>query len=303
MAYNSPKALLKGIKADFAKLFATSPESLFAPVITRVNSNSNEEKYWLPESMPGIKEWIDKRHFGDFGDKFMTVTNKDWDSGLQVERNTINDSREFLGGNVEAWVKMLVDTAKQFPDELCQNILDNNSKTFDDTALFATSRSNIDTGSNTINNLLTGTSSSTYSLSEFETDYKSAKTKLLGFRDKNNRTFNKKYRLSVIVPPHMEDLAKTLLSDRMELLYISGTKNNLYAGDAQIIVNSYQAATDNDWYLVNINASFQPFLIQDRQGVQWQDWDDTKSKFVEYGFDFRMGFSALNPFCIVKTNN
>jgi phage major head subunit gpT-like protein len=303
MAYNSPKALLKGIKADFAKIFATSPLPVFDKVITRVNSNSNEEKYWLPESMPGIKEWLDSRHFGDFGDKFMTVTNKDWDAGLKVERNTINDSREYLGGNVEAWVKMLVDTTKQFPDEVCQALLTANLNAFDGTAMFATSRPYIDSGSNTLNNLITGTSSSTYSLAEFEADYASAKSKLLGMKDKNNRPFNPNYRIGVIVPQHMEDLAKTLLADRQNMIYVSGTKSNLYAGDAEIIVNHYQGATDNDWYVCNLNASFKPFLIQDRKNVEWNVWDDTKSKFVEYGLDFRMGYAFLNPFSIVKINN
>ena len=303
MAYNSPKALLKGIKADFSRLFAIEPAPVFDTVITRVKSNSDEEKYWIPESLPGVKEWKDNRHFGDFGDKYMKVTNFDWDNGLKVERNTINDSREYLGGNVEAWVKMLTNETKQFPDELCNILLAANSNAFDGTAMFATSRPNIDTGSNTINNLLTGTSSSTYSLSEFKADFASAKSALMGFKDKGNKPFNKNPRFAVIVPAHMEDIAETLLAERQQLIYVSGTESNLYAGKASIIVNHYQASTDNDWYMVNVNSPFKPFLIQDRQAVQWNVWDDTKSKFVEYGLDFRMGYAFLNPFSIVKINN
>jgi phage major head subunit gpT-like protein len=78
----------------------------------------------------------------------------------------------------------------------------------------------------------------------------------------------------------------------------------LYAGDADVIVNWEQTTTtDNDWYLVNVNASFKPIIIQDRKPPDWNVWDDSLYKYVKYGFDFRMGYAALNPFCIVKTNN
>jgi phage major head subunit gpT-like protein len=306
--YNSAKALLKGIKAEFSTLMQNSPESTFGPLINNVKSNSDKENYWIPESLPNIKEWIDQRHFTDMTDEKLTVYNKDWDNGIRVDRFTLDDSREYLGGNLENWIKMLVNNYKDFPDELCQSLLAANSNAFDGTAMFSTSRANLDTGSNTINNLLTGTSSSTYSLSEFETDFKAAKTKLLGFRDKHNRAFNKNAKLAVFVPQHMEDVAKVLLADRQELIYVSSVQSNLYAGDAQVIVNWEQSTTTdndwyNDWYLVNLNADFKPFVIQDREGVKWEFWDDTKNKYIDYGFYFRMGYNFLNPMSVVKTNN
>jgi phage major head subunit gpT-like protein len=303
--YNSAKALLKGIKANFSQMMRNAPMPAFDFAITRVKSNSDKEQYWIPETLPAIKEWIDQRHFGEFGDEYLEVTNVDWDNGLRVNRNTLDDSREYLGGNVEAWLKMLVDTYKDFPDELCQAILDANTACFDGTALFSTSRANIDTGSNTINNLLTGTSSSTYSLAEFETDFIAAKQKLLGFRDKNNRAFNKGAKLAVLVPQHLEDTAHKLLDSRAQRIY-DGTseKDNLYAGDAEVIVNWEQnTTTDNDWYLINQGASFKPFLIQDRTSPNWEVFDDSRFKYIDYGFDFRMGYAPLNPFSIVKTNN
>jgi len=302
--YNSAKALLKGIKADFSQLMAIAPESVYAPFINRTKSNSNEEKYWIPESLPNIKEWLDQRHFTGFSDESLTVINKDWDNGIQVDRNTINDSRQYLGGNLENWIKMLVDTYKDFPDELCQVLLTANSNAFDGTAFFSTSRTNLDTGSNTINNLLTGTSSSTYSVAEFEADYKAAKTALLGMRDKNSRPFNKNPKLVAFVPAHMEDVARVLLDLRQDLIYVSSVQSNLYAGDARVVVNYEQTSTtDNDWYLINEGATFKPFVIQDREGPKWEFWDDTKKKYLEYGFSFRLGYNFLNPLSIVKTNN
>lgn len=301
--YNSPIALLKGIKGDYNRLMATSQINDFEKVIDRVKSDTNEEIYHIPETLPGFKEWLDKRHYTDFTDKSLTVKNKAWDTGVPVDRDTLSDSKKYLGGDVEMWVKSIVQMEKSFPAKLCQLLLDANSAAFDGTAMFATSRSNIDTGSNTINNLLTGTSSSTYALSEFEADYKAAKIALGGFKDKNNDPFNEGMKLAVVVPQHIQDVASTLLASRQELIYVSGTKNNPYAGDAEIIVNYRQASTDNDWYLVNINSPYKPFLIQDREGLKWNVIDNIENKALKYTADFRMGYSFLNPFSIVKTNN
>jgi phage major head subunit gpT-like protein len=302
--YNSAKALLKGIKAEFSQLMVVKPEPVYAPFINYVKSNSDEEKYWLPEALPKIKEWTDQRHFTDMSDEYLTVKNKSWDNGIRVDRDTLEDSREYLGGNLENWIKMLVDTYKDFPDELGQALLTANSNAFDGTAMFATSRTYLDTGSNTINNLLTGTSSSTYSLSEFEANYKSAKTALLNMRDKNNRPFNKNPKLVAFVPAHMQDIAKVLLSERQDLIYVSSLQSNLYAGDAQVVVNYEQTTTtDNDWYLININNTFKPFVIQERKGPEWEYWDDTRNKYIDYGFYFRLGYNFLNPLSIVKVNN
>lgn len=301
--YNSPIALYKGIKANFSTLMQSSPEGTLAKIINRVTSNSDKEVYHVFESLPGIKEWLDQRHWGTFSDKMLTVANKSWDNGLSVDRDTINDARANLGGDVELWVKSLVDTYKSFPDELVQVMFDANTTAFDGTAIFATSRPNID-NSNTINNLLSGTSSTTYSLAEFEADYKAAKAGLLGFKDKHNKSLNKAAKLAVVIPAHLQDVASTLLSSRQTTIYVSGTQTNLYAGDAEIIVNWEQGSSDNDWYLVNIGSTFKPFLIQERKSPEWVMKDDPALyKDVKYGFDFRMGYAPLSPFSIIKTNN
>jgi phage major head subunit gpT-like protein len=302
--YNSAISVFKGIRSEFSQGLQNLPESTYDPMIDRLKSNSNKEDYWIPTSVPTIKAWLDQRHFSDFQDKKLEIYNDDWDDGLRVNRNTLSDSRQSLGGQLDKQIKSMVNTYKDFPDELCQTLLTANSNAFDGTAFFATSRSNLDTGSNTINNLLTGTSSSTYTLAEFEADYKAAKTALLGFRDKHNRAFNKNPKLAVFVPQHLEDTARVLLADRQELIYISSVQSNLYAGDAQVIINWEQTTTtDNDWYLVNLNANWRPFIIQDRESPKWEFWDDTKVKYIDYGYYFRMGFGFGNPMSMVKTNN
>jgi phage major head subunit gpT-like protein len=299
--YNNPIVLLKGIKGEFWKLMQTDPNSTFTPFIFRTKSNSNKEDYWIPESMPAIKEWIDMIGYSDVKDQYLEVLNKDWENSLLVDRNTLDDSKVNLGGNVEMWIKSLANTYQDFPDELCQALLAANSNAFDGTAFFANSRTNIDTGSNTIDNLYSGTGTT---FAQVEADYIGAKKQLEGFRDKNDRAFNKGSQLAVFCPKHMEDTFQKLLNNRSEIIH-DGTsvKTNIYAGTAEIVVNWEQGSSDNDWYLINKKASFPPFLIQDRQSPDWNLKDEKDSKMLKYFFTFRMGYSFLNPMSTIKIDN
>lgn len=301
--YNSPKILLKGIKAKFFNMLQTVPDSTFDFAIQRETSNSNLENYWVPESLPAIKEWITNITYEDMGDEYLQVANKDWQDGIIVDRYTLKDSS--IEANVNSWLKTMTNLYSDFQDELCQIILDNNTTCFDGTALFAGARSNLDTGSNTIDNLYPGTLSGAYTTSTFSADFEGAKNDLLGFRDKHNRAFNKKAKLVAFVPQHLESIASKVLGDYQT--YIDAATSvqvtNIYANQAKIIINWEQGSSNNDWYLINESALVKPFLIQDREKVKWSMKDDEEYKYIKYWFTFRMGYSPLNPMSIIKINN
>ena len=304
--YNSATALLKGIKTNFIGLMKNEPEPMWKDSINEVTSDSDKETYFLPLTLPGIKEWIDNITFGEMTDDSLEVRNKDWDSGVVVDRNTLSDSKKTLGGQLELWIKGLTSHYKGFPDDLIQLLLEANGNAFDATAFFATSRPNLDTGSNTINNLYTGTATSatSYTLAQLTADFAGAKTTLLGFKDKNNTPFNKGAKLELWVPAHFHDIANQLLSARAEMVYNGSAQiSNIYAGAAEVKINYNQAATDGDLYLVNKAATYKPFIIQNREGVKWNYKDDSEFKGLKYWFTFRMGYALFNPMSIVKINN
>ena len=127
---------------------------------------------------------------------------------------------------------------------------------------------------------------------------------MLGFKDKQNKPFNKGAQLELWVPAHFEDIATKLLSVRADRVY-DGTaeKSNIYAGSAEVKVNYNQAATDGDLYLVNKAATYKPFIMQNREGVKWNYVDNPESKYLRYFYTFRLGYSLFNPMAIVKINN
>lgn len=299
MAYNSPKALEKGIKAKFWQILQTLAQPTFDFAISREKSLSDKEIYWMAGTVPGIKEWIENITYEELLDYRLEVKNKDWNDGILVERNTLDDSE--IKGSINMWIKSMANLVRDFPDQLCQDLLVANSAAFDGTAFFADTRPNIDTGGNVIDNLYPGTGTT---FAQFSADYAGAKNQLLGFRDKHDRAFNKKASLVAFVPQHLSDLANQLLNLRADRVYTGAAEiSNIYRGTAEIIINWEQGASNDDWYLVNKTNPIKPFLIQDRATTKWTHKDDSEVKFLKYFFTFRMGSGFLNPMPIIKINN
>ena len=123
--YNSAIAILKGIKTTFAGLLRGEHESTFKMIIDREKTDTAAESFRVPETMPRFKEWIDERHFGDYSDKKFDVFVKDWDNGVRVDRNTLSDSKSILGGAIEKEVRTIAEGYQEFPDEVCQLVLEN----------------------------------------------------------------------------------------------------------------------------------------------------------------------------------
>lgn len=304
MAYNSPLALKKGILSNFMNLMQTAPKSVYDQFIEKTSSNTNEEKYWIPESLPSFQEWVDSITYSDFEDNQLTVKNKHYQRGFKLERDYLSDTRAVLGSNIEKFIKLIIKKYTSFPDKLVALLLAANSNAFDGTAFFATSRPNLSTGSNTINNLASGTLSTAYTTSTFSADLQTAKNQFAAMKDRDDEPFHEAPKYIALIPTHFEGIAKQVLT--AESYIDAGTSqqtSNIYRGDAEIILNTRQSTSDNDWYLIDANSDFLPFIIQDRQGVQWHMKDDEEITSLKYWAEFRMGYEFLNPMSIVKINN
>ena len=304
MAYNSPLALKKGIISTFEGLLQTAPKSVYDQFIEKTSSNTNQEDYWIPSTLPGFVEWVDHITYSDFEDDKLTVKNKHYQRGFELERDYLSDTRAVLGNNIEKFIKLLIKKYVAFPDKLVAALLAANSNAFDKTAFFATSRPNLDTGSNTINNLASGTLSTAYTTSTFSADLQTAKNQFNAMKDKDDEPFHDAPKYIALIPTHFEGVAKKVLT--AESYIDAGTSqqtSNIYRGDAEIVLNTRQSTSDNDWYLIDANSDFLPFLIQNRQGVNWHMKDDEENRFIRYWAEFRMGYEFLNPMSIVKINN
>jgi len=302
---NSPIAVLKESKLDFAKMVQTAPSSFFEPFLQKSKSNSDKEQYPVLLTLPGMKEFTDKIGFSDQAMKYFEVVNKKYYNGFAVDYDTMSDSKGVLGSTVETWVKGIVDDYPVYLQRKIQAELEANGTWVDGAAFFVATRANyLDTGDNVINNLATGTLSSAYTYATFSNDFQLAYNQMAAMKDKNNNPFNPDMSsITCIVPSHMKFIAEYVLGSNMGLVYSSGTISNQFAGQAKVVVNTFQSASNNDWYFVNDKSPFKPILVQEREAPKWNYEDDFESQLHKYSFTTRFAVKLLSPFGIVKVNN
>lgn len=303
MAVNSANAVLKGIKSLFAAGISADFTPMFNDLINYYNSESNSEKIYISAGVPGYVEWDGELATGDYQDYAYEIDNIHYARAIEVNRDTLDDSKKYLGPTIENKVRELINLYQIMPDKLVQDLLDANGAAFDGSAFFATSRS-FDTGSNTINNLISGTLSTAYTAATFTADFQSAFNKLAGFKDKNDNPFNSAMDMVAIVPAQHYAIAQSVLEGQAGgLIYTSGTETARWRGKARVMLNNRQAQSNDDWYLVNLAAIQKPFMGTKRQPVKWDMVDNPLNINIAYKGDFRMGMGYHNPMSIVKINN
>jgi phage major head subunit gpT-like protein len=297
--YNSAIAVLKGIRAEFAKQLGDYTAPLFAPFVSRVKSNSNIETYRYRDTIGTIREWKGERVIEDFKDYKYDIRNVPFEFTIDVDRFTLEDSRSSLGGAIEQEIKQAAQLWKGFEDEQVNGLITDNGTAYDGSTFFATSH-NID-GTSAIDNLKTGTQTGTYTLAQIEADLATARNAMYGYKDNKDRPINTNPRWIVLIPSQVYDKFLTLRNSQD--VYISGTKTNIYQNSFEIIVNHWQSTSDYDWYLINANASLDPFTVQERMKMRWDVEDSMLNRNIKYLSTARYGFGYNAFTSICKINN
>lgn len=114
-------ALQVGFKKHFQDAFtATRPEADFTRVATVIPSTSKSETYGWLGKFPKMREWVGDRVIEDMEAKGYTITNKDFEATVGVDRNDIDDDN--LGIYAPLMQEMGVSAAQQ-PDDLIFGLL------------------------------------------------------------------------------------------------------------------------------------------------------------------------------------
>ena len=109
-------ALQVGFKKNFQDAFtATRPDADFTHVATVINSTSKSETYGWLGKFPKMRAWVGDRVIKDMEAKGYTITNKDFEATVGVDRNDIEDDN--LGVYGPLMQEMGVSAAQQ-PDDL-----------------------------------------------------------------------------------------------------------------------------------------------------------------------------------------
>jgi phage major head subunit gpT-like protein len=301
--FNSPIAVLKGIKADFAKRLTRQVENTFSQFYESTDSNSNKEIYSFFDSTPEIKEWLDKIDYSNFKMFEFVINNVDYQWGIPVDRNTIDDST--ASGMQASILRHIREGVKKWNDQplrMLNTLLENGTSglAFDGSAFFADTRPNIQ-GTNTIDNIATG---SGITLAQIQTDYEAAYVKLMGFKDKNAEPFNINVKPVCLIPSSLVPLFVTLQKSLIITnSAVTASVTNVWANTFDVVVNPYQAITNNDWYMIDANAVMKPFIFQSRKSPIFEMKDENDSPIIKYFSTARRAMGYGMPTSIVFVNN
>ena len=197
-------ALTKGLKVIFNQVLATFPinEGLMS-LATRVQSNANSETYgWLGD-VPQVREWLGAKKAKSLKDYSYTITNKDWEGTLEVDRNELEDDQT---GMIRPRIEMLTRAGLEKEALLISDLIIDGTTNlaYDGVAFF----SNV-SGDRVIDNLLGGTGTS---LDQIKTDLTSARTAMMRFYfDQSDRKYG--FNMDTVVcPPELEIKFKEIMA-------------------------------------------------------------------------------------------
>jgi len=307
-------AVLKGIKSAWIDLLKPGNFNGYDQFVSNLKSANADEDYFIAANHPGIKQLIDGINFDEMQDYKLTVDNIAYYNAIKEDRYRIEDSKEYLSNSIELKLKNIADELVDYDSKLVQDMLLAGSTeaasqlglsvkyAFDNVAYFSTYR-NIP-GSSTISNKYTLTCvASTGDQANFEADWKGAKSQLLDMKEANGKPINANPTLICLVPPNLEVFAKQTLNKEMTLSAAGGVlKSNVYAGDAQVIVN-WGLAGSTQYRIYVINARRKDVaMIQDRMAAEWFTDDDQKNSWIGWYYKFRKGAALLNPFSCIRVS-
>mgnify|MGYP003145813284 CR=1 FL=1 len=247
--------LEKGLKAEFNRAYAsmafTDPYArLAASLSTVVKSNANNHKYGFLGDVPVIKEWLGDKTYGILEDYDYTITNKDWYTGIGIDRNEIEDDQM---GMVATRIQMMAQRIKAYQGELVANLIINGTTNlaYDATAFFANRTAPND-------NLLGGTGTT---LAQMRADLYAARAAMMKFQTDTGHVMGMTGDI-IVVPPEMEGVAFELRSS----LGVNGADvQNPIAGWIKDVIVLPNATDADDWYLFSSNYPLKPFIYQDRK--------------------------------------
>lgn len=296
MALNTAKyeVLLNTLTAKFN--MAADQAEPFYPQVCYVHPSSRlTETFGMLGNMPGIREWLGDRKFKELRAMDFSISNKLWESSLLIKKTDVDDDHVGLYGPV---MENLAMEAVYHPDELLfLTMIANGGSTliWDNQYFFDSDHSWGDSGTQT--NLLTpaAVSISAVTALEFRAAFNAARLKLLGYKNDQGKLFNrtiirKLSNLLLLVPPELEDVARTAFQANIL------SNNTVVTIDVPRIESSALLTNSAVFYLFNLASPLKPFIFQAREALHTEtagatDLETKDLKFMTQA-RYNMGYFA-----------
>jgi len=257
---------LRDAAVGFQELFrerfsALIGSSLSEMACMRANSAGSEEVYaWLAE-LPAVKEWVDERQVANMRAEGYTLRNLKWESTISVGADEIEDDKLDI---IKPRVSNLAEQAAAHYDRLMTQrlVAGFTDLCYDGQALISAAHPRADGGAAQSNTL--------GAVDLTAANFNTAWSRMASFVDDHGQPLG-------IVPTHlMYGPAKR--AQAMSILVANDvsdgttTVSNINRGVVQGIMNPY--ITGNSWYLMSLDRSVKPLILQVRQSPEFVAMDD-----------------------------
>lgn len=281
-------AFFENLNAEFNKAY-TSASPRWPELAMKITSTSESNVYGWMEQIPGFREWIGPRVFHNIKSNGYSLTNKDWESSVQIKRTAIEDDTY---GIYTPMTQMMAKTAAEHPDVQVYSLLNNGftATCWDGLPFFSaahTLRTDKDgvavTFNNTNNIALSGLNFSTVRAEMLQNLQGGDTPFMSGAVD-----------LVLVCGTALETTARQILLAEYDDL----GQTNVYKGMAKLHVSAQ--ITGNYWFLLVTNNPIMPLIYQHRQDVdirypEYSDYEAKKTNYFDFMADYRAAFGYGLP--------
>jgi len=268
-----PKLLLAGMRTEFFKAYDKTVIPEYERVATIIPSTKDKETYpWLG-AVPKMREWKDERIPQGLLEHDFTVTNRDWESSIEVDRNAIEDEQY---GQIKIRVQGLAQEAKRFIGELIFELLGQGNLSTGTSTNFVGKTINCYDGnpffSASHSEGSSGTQSNKGTVAFSYTNLQTAITAMKGIKDDKGKYLNVAPDL-LVVNQSDEFTAREILNSTYYPEKLTDTPgvqklaSNVLKGALDLYVTPY--LTSGTWIVLDTKGVVKPLLLQERKKIEF----------------------------------
>jgi len=258
-------ALEKGLKIEFQKAYAAmlkSPEYDLVKRIAMISPSTHaSEKYgWLGD-VPAVREWLGPLHATELAEYDYTITNKNWETSIKLDRNSLeDDSYGMHKDRVATMPKAILEHRWEMIEDLFA--AGTTDLAYDAAAFFANRTSPND-------NLLAGSGADT--VAHIQTDILAAFAAMYNFTSDTDRQLRIKLD-TIICPVEIYGLVMEAVTE------VQGqTSKNVPSTIIKDVIPLPGQSDTTDWYGLCTTQTLKPFILQTRRDAK-PDMIDNKGE-------------------------
>lgn len=278
-------AIFKNLLTTFNKAFESAPAEWQATAMLIPSTTKTNDYSWISR-FPKMREWIGEKTVKSLAAFKYSISNKDYEATVAVDRNDVEDDNIGIYGPMAQEAGY---SSKQWPDELIAALKNGAfaSVCYDGQYFYDTDHPVDDGegGTGSVSNKLTAALSNA-TLAAADASFGAARLAVMGFKDDEGRPLNL-IPDTLEVPPALETVANMLMNNDK----LADNTPNPYKGMAKVVVNG-RLTSATAWFLHVTSRPIKPFIFQQRKAPVFVSQTSMENDDVFNRREFKYGAEA-----------